>query len=97
MVGFGVGAGMAISFLHRLSVFHATQLSVLGAGLFAAVVPAVAFVVRVVPMPYRVIMERLDAIDRRTRHEAGDRDRAVVDLLETGRVPDETAEMFGER
>ncbi len=87
---------MAISFLHRLSIIHATQVSVLGAAAFAAVVPAVAFVARVVPMPYRVIMERLDAIESRTRSGAEDHDRAVVDLLETGRVVDEAAEMFGE-
>ena len=87
---------MAFSFLHRLGIVHATQVSVLGAGAFAAVVPAVAFVVRVVPMPYRVIMERLDALESRTRSGAEDDDRAVVDLLESGRVAGETAEMFRE-
>jgi len=96
IVGFGIGVGLAISFLHRLSVLDTTEVSVLGAAALAAVVPAVAFVARVVPMPYRVIMERLDAIESRTRSDGEDHDRAVVDLLETGRVADKAAEMCGE-
>jgi hypothetical protein len=73
-----------------------TLISAVGAAAIAAIVPAVAFILRVLPMPYRRIIERLDALEAHGRPSVDDPDGTTLDLLQTAGVDDETAQMFGE-
>lgn len=94
IVGFGLGVGVAVSLLHRVGLVRMLLISALGAAAIAAIVPIVAFILRVVPMPYRIIIERLDAIEARAGRDADD--GTTVDLRRAEGVEDETAEMVGE-
>jgi hypothetical protein len=96
IVGFGVGVGVAVSLLHRASIVQLTVTSAVGAAAIATIVPAVAFIVSVVPMPYRVIVERLEALEARARPAADDPDATTVDLLQAAGIDDETAQIVGD-
>jgi hypothetical protein len=94
IVGFGIGLGVAVSLLHRVSLVRMLVISVVGAAAIAAIVPMVAFLLSVVPMPYRVIIERLDAIEARAGGDADD--GPTVALHRAGGVEDATEQIVGE-
>jgi len=96
VVGFGIGVGVAVLLLHRASIVQMTLTTAVGAAAIAAIVPAVAFVVSVVPMPYRIIVERLDALEAQARPKIDDPDGTTVDLLQAAGIDDETAQIVGE-
>jgi len=87
---------VAVSLLHRASIVRMTVISAVGAAAIAAVVPAVAFLVSVVPMPYRVIVERLDALEGRAHRDGGDPAGGTTDLLQGAQIDDESAQICGE-
>jgi hypothetical protein len=70
--------------------------SAVGAAAIAAIVPAVAFIINVVPMPYRIIVERLDALEALARPAVDDPDASTLDLLQTAGIEDEAAPIVGE-